>query len=101
MKYSKGQVVLIKEWDDMINEYGVSDNGDILTPGFHFIKSMKRFCGMPVVITKCNEDKNYYLILEDVTDCAFTDEMIENIQEDEFSVIDTIYERLVNITEYN
>lgn len=77
MKFLKGQIVLIKEWDDMVNEYGMSDDGDILTPNFPFIKSMKKFCGMPVVIVKCDEDENCYSILEDVTDCAFTDEMIK------------------------
>ena len=101
MKYQKGQIVLIKEWDDMADEYGLSGNGDILTPIFHFIKPMKKFCGMPVVIIKCDEDKNCYSILEDVTDCAFTDEMIQCIQEDEFSIVNAIYERLTEATEYN
>lgn len=93
MKYLKGQIVLIKEWDDMVNEYGMNDNGDILIPNFHFIKSMKKFCGMPVVIIKCDEDKNCYSILEDLTDCAFTDEMIEGKFDNPFAAINEIQEQ--------
>lgn len=81
MKYKIGDKVRVREWDDMANEYGMSDDGDILTPNFHFIESMKKFCGMPVVIVECDEDENYYSILEDVTDCAFTDEMLVPVDE--------------------
>lgn len=44
MKYKVGDVVRIREWDDMENEFGLDCDGAIKCQG-SFVISMKEFCG--------------------------------------------------------
>ncbi len=45
MKHKAGDIVTIREWDDMAREFGLDENGDINIPGFRFTKDMKKCCG--------------------------------------------------------
>ena len=44
MKYKIGDKVRIRQWDDMVEEFGV-DGGDILVGGCCFVEEMKQYCG--------------------------------------------------------
>ena len=74
MKYKVGDKVLVRQWDDMVKEFGVNNNGDINNG---FIGNMKHFCGRIYEIYKVY---NYYYKLKDeytIFDLSFTDDMLE------------------------
>lgn len=50
-KFRVGDLVTIREWDDMAQEYGVADNGDIKV-GMGFPASAKVLCGKVAQITE-------------------------------------------------
>lgn len=73
-KYHVGDHVIIKEWDDMVEEYGLYPWGDIdchLT----FARDMRKYCGKEVVITDVERECEY----EVNDDCSwvFSNDMIE------------------------
>lgn len=45
-----GDTVTIRTWDDMAEEYGLNESGEIKTPRITILKSMKRFCGNSYVV---------------------------------------------------
>ena len=45
-----GDIVTIRTWDDMAEEYGLNESGEIKTPRITILKSMKRFCGHSYVV---------------------------------------------------
>lgn len=45
-----GDTVTIRTWDDMAEEYGLNESGEIKTPRITILKSMKRFCGHSYVV---------------------------------------------------
>ena len=49
-EFHVGDVIRIRQWDDMKAEYGLDHRGDIRCPGC-FVKAMKEFCGREVTIT--------------------------------------------------
>lgn len=50
-EFHVGDVVRIRQWDDMKAEYGLDSGCDIPCPGC-FVKGMRQFCGREVTITK-------------------------------------------------
>lgn len=58
--YKVGDHVIVRTWNDMLSEYGLDDYGDIAVhPGeLSFVLGMKPFCGMELVVTKVDFDKN-------------------------------------------
>ena len=42
--FKKGDIVRIRSWEDMENEFGVEDYGAIMCK-FHFIPQMRKYCG--------------------------------------------------------
>lgn len=44
MRFKEGDKVVVREWDDMVREFGTNGQGEILTP-LVFTPEMKRFCG--------------------------------------------------------
>lgn len=40
-----GDEVTVREWDDLVAEYGINDLGGIRGIPFGFIESMKKYCG--------------------------------------------------------
>ena len=48
-RYKVGDTVLIREWNDMLDEYGISDYGSIDIP-FKFSTDMRQYCGKLLII---------------------------------------------------
>lgn len=46
-----GDIVRIREWDDMVAEFGLNDAGNIPCK-FTFIQDMKKLCGRTFKLTK-------------------------------------------------
>lgn len=67
MKYKVGDKVRVRQWDDMVKEYGFIDSveRDIYIPDCTFVNSMKKFCGSVVTISNIVSNNNRYLIKED------------------------------------
>lgn len=75
MKYKIGDKVRVREWNDMVNEYGMSDDGDIpVTLAINFIKEMSTFCGDTFTISEINGDE--YSLSGDEDEFIFTNEML-------------------------
>ena len=56
-KFKVGDIVIIREWDDMKNEYGLDANGNICAGmGDVFTPSMKNKCGKTYKIKSTNEE---------------------------------------------
>lgn len=47
-----GDIVTIRTWDDMAEEYGLDINGVIKTPHISILDSMKQYCGHSYVVKK-------------------------------------------------
>ena len=93
MKYRVGDKVKVRKWDDMVAEFGLDVYGNIKTPEFLFVEYMKDCCDKIATIVRDDLDENgdrYYTIKIDSMDgqeqCFyFTDEMIEDVNDDENS----------------
>lgn len=58
MDFKVGDVVRIRQWDDMLNEYGKTDDGRIQCNMFTaFIPAMKYLCGRVFTIERIHGDK--------------------------------------------
>lgn len=80
MKYKVGDKVRVREWGDMLDEFGGDEFG-ILTSYF-FIKVIRQFCGRTVTIRVCDDARNCYRIVEDEgAGLVFTDEMFKDIND--------------------
>ena len=73
MKYKIGELVLIKEWEDLASEYIVDEDGEIRLDGLWFINSMKKYCGKVFCIDSY-EDGEFYKL--ENADYIWSDEMI-------------------------
>ncbi len=50
MKYKVGDKVTIKDWDSMVAEYGMRNNGVTIKVPFSFIRNMEYTCGNSYII---------------------------------------------------
>lgn len=84
-----GDLVRVRDWDDMSVEYGPHNNSTFIqTPGnIFYIQNMKKFCGNVYVIDSFSVDENYYLRDESGkllntsdSDFRFNDAMLEPAQ---------------------
>lgn len=74
MKYKVGDIIRVRDWDDMERQYGTDSDGDIRLPdGWWFKNSMKPFCGKDYKISKVFVTS---YLLEDTDDYHFTDDML-------------------------
>lgn len=48
--FHPGDTVVIRDWDDMAEEYGIDTSNDSIDCRFNFIEEMRRFCGTTVKI---------------------------------------------------
>lgn len=48
--YEVGDRVLIRDWDDMAEEYGTNDNGFITVDNLYFVPKMRVYCGEELTI---------------------------------------------------
>jgi hypothetical protein len=47
-KYQVGDKVVVRQWDDMVAQYGIQrmhDGVEVINIGNQFVDIMKRFCG--------------------------------------------------------
>lgn len=81
MKYKVGDKVRVRQWDDMVKEFGFFDSAerDIDIPGCTFVNSMKKFCNSVVTISSIECSNSRYLVEEDYKDWYWVDEMFEEI----------------------
>lgn len=81
MKYKVGDKVRVRQWDDMVKEFGFFDDfkKDIDIPGCTFVNNMKKFCGRVVTISSSTIScgNNIYSIKEDDQVWYWTDDMFE------------------------
>lgn len=73
MKIKVGDKIRIREWDDMAQEFGINEDGDIKTKCF-FTRRMKRFCGEVVEVK--HVDGDYFVIKGDPHGNYFTADTI-------------------------
>ena len=75
MRYKAGDKVRVRDWDDMVKEFGIC-GGNISIPGCHFVDYMKKYCNCIVTISELTiHDK--YLVEEDSNGFYWCDEMFE------------------------
>lgn len=79
MRYKVGDKVRVRQWDDMVEEFGFSDKTEtgIGIPGCIFVNNMKKFCNSVVTISKIECGNSRYLVEEDDEDWYWIDEMFE------------------------
>ena len=80
MKYEVGDKVRVRQWDDMVEEFGTDEAGRIDTKtGGRFTEEMKKFCSGVYEICSIL-GRNYLLKDEEKTiHYYFTDEMLEDV----------------------
>ena len=73
MRYKVGDKVKVREWDDMVEEFGTDEDGDI-DCNFCFVKDMKEYCGKEMTVSRVFT--SYYVLEEDEGEFAWTDDML-------------------------
>lgn len=78
MEFKIGDKVVVKQWDDMVKEFGKYSNGDIHCEQT-FSTEMRSICGGHYTISDVDADGRYTLIDERDCKCCwkFTDDMLE------------------------
>ena len=75
MKYKVGDKVKVRQWDDMVDEFGLDDED--IDMKYYFLQEMKDFCGR--IVTIKNVVGDIYEIIEDVNNnYCWTDDMFED-----------------------
>ena len=73
MKYKVGDKVKVREWDDMVEEFGTDEDDDI-DCNLCFVKDMKEYCGKEMTISRVLTIN--YVLEEDEGEFAWTDDML-------------------------
>lgn len=76
MKYKVGDKVKVREWDDMVEEFGTDEDDDI-DCNLCFVKDMKEYCGKEMTISRVLT--SHYVLEEDEGEFAWTDDMLCNL----------------------
>lgn len=61
--FNVGDRVVVRDWDDMAKEYGVSKQGDISNDS-HFTSSMKSLCGRTATVKSVENGINHKIIVK-------------------------------------
>ena len=59
MKFSVGDIVRIRSWDDMKAEFGEGPTHDCVAAPFSFIRGMRKYCGREICIDRLEKDDVY------------------------------------------
>lgn len=95
MRYKVGDKVRVRDWDDMVKEFGICGE-NITIPGCYFVELMKKYCNCIVTINELTiHDK--YLVKEDENVFYWCDEMFEPL--DPFG--NALDEMMKKINQYN
>lgn len=79
-QFKPGDRVRIRQWDDMEKEFGLDEDGDIMTPHETFVSYMKELCGQEATINEISDfDGIMRLEDDDGQDLGwvFTSDMLE------------------------
>jgi len=81
--FAEGQPVRIREWNDMVEEFGTRENNQDIECEGVFITSMLHLCGSVAIIT-CIDDYSYRIHLKFIefvgcTDFIYSLDMVEPI----------------------
>lgn len=76
--FNSGDIVEIKQWDEMVKEFG-ERNGSIPCL-FSFIESMRRFCGKRYTIDKIVDRKVFFVESLDLEGYKFSTDMIKLVK---------------------
>lgn len=79
MKYGIGQKVKVKDFSELVKEFGVESNGNIIIGNYYFVRQMKVYCGEEYRIKNTYADGTYELDLQDGEEWFFSEEMLEEI----------------------
>ena len=79
MRYKVGDKVRVRQWDDMVKEFGTDEAGRINQKSVVFTEEMKKFCGGVYEI--CSVLERIYLLKDGAKTIRwyFTDQMLEDI----------------------
>ena len=75
MRYKVGDKVRVRDWDDMVKEFGICGE-NITIPGCYFVELMKKYCNNIVTISELTISHKY-LVKEDADRFCWCDEMFE------------------------
>lgn len=65
-KFFPGDRVRIRDWDDMLEEYGFYDGEEaICTPAYLFVEGMKYLCGMEFTFKQMDENDPSIVVFEE------------------------------------
>ncbi len=76
-QYKVGEVVQIRQWDDMAREFGVTSYDAIICNHCSFVPEMKKYCGKRLIIVAISYSTNNYYYLNDAPTWTFTSDMFE------------------------
>lgn len=57
--FRPGDLIRIRQWDDMEQEFGMNDYGSIACK-FTFVPEMKDLCGMTAIIAEIEDDEVFF-----------------------------------------
>lgn len=75
MRYKVGDKVRVRDWDDMVKEFGICGE-NITIPGCYFVEIMKKYCNNIVTISELTISDKYF-VKEDAGGFYWCDEMFE------------------------
>lgn len=59
MKFSVGDIVRIRSWDDMEAEFGKGPTHDYVAVPYNFDREMSKYCGREICIDRLEKDDVY------------------------------------------
>jgi hypothetical protein len=80
-KFQIGDKLRIRQWDDMVKEFGINENGNIPCT-FVFTKQMKILCGQPFTVSSIAKsfDRSKYKSEEELSlDANISSDMLEPV----------------------
>lgn len=82
MKYKVGDKVKVKEWDDLVAEFGTYKSGDVNSKVV-FCWEMKKYCGKVVTISGITEQGNYEIAEDkDALKWIFSEDVLLPVEKD-------------------
>lgn len=78
MRYKVGDKVRVRQWDDMVKEFGY-DGVDIYIDKYYFVEEMKQYCGKTYEVCDKNSFRYNLKTENKVLDWGFTDGMLEDV----------------------
>lgn len=96
-KYNVGDVLQIRQWDDMVAEFGVDESGSIEVP-HHFVPEMRGLCGQRFTVAGSYDfDDKIYKAEEDIfQQWSIDEEMLEPYPQELETVSDSDFQTMLS-----